>query len=63
MTNNWSNWWAANAQIWNYNSSMWHQSRARLGDSWNFGAITNGYSGARVDGFNWTHEAFQVRIR
>ncbi|MCA4134904.1 hypothetical protein [Arthrobacter sp. M4] len=63
MTNNWSNWWTAHAEIWIYNKGMWLQSQARLGDKWSFGEIRNDYSRARVDDFNWTHNAFQVRFR
>ncbi|WP_225495525.1 hypothetical protein [Arthrobacter sp. M4] len=62
MTNNWSNWWDANAQVWVYNPSMGYQSFARIGDTWGVGARSNSYSGARAHGFSWTHNAYQNRI-
>lgn len=62
MTNNHSNWWTAHAEIWIFNKSMGYQSQARLGDHWNFGRRSNEYSRAHVDGFNWTHNAFQIRV-
>jgi len=62
MTNNWSNWWTAHAEIWVYNHSMGYQSRARLGDNWSIGARSNVYSRAHVEGYSWTHNAFQVRV-
>lgn len=62
MTNNWSNWWDAHAEIEIYNHSMGYQSVARLGNTWNYGARSYYYSVAHVSGYSWTHEAYQIRF-
>ncbi|MDQ4501623.1 hypothetical protein [Sinomonas sp. ASV322] len=56
---NWSNWWEAHAEISIYNPSICRQSVARLGDDRRFGEPSRRYSLAQVNGFNFTHEAFQ----
>lgn len=62
MTNNWSNWWTAHAEVWVYNKSMGYQSVARLGNTWSFGVASSRYSRAHVDGYSWTHNAYQNRV-
>lgn len=62
MTNNWSNWWAAHAEIEIWNHSNGFQSVARLGNDWRYGARSFYYSVAHVDGYNWTHNAYQIRF-
>ncbi len=63
MTNNWSNWWDANAQVWVYNPSMAFQSVAAIGNDVRYGAVSNSYSAATARGFSWTHYAYQNRLR
>lgn len=62
MTNNWSNWWDAHAEIWVFNNSQRMQSVARLGNAWYYGAPSWSYSLGHVSGYSWTHEAYQIRI-
>jgi hypothetical protein len=41
---------------------MGYQSVARLGNTWSFGAASSWYSVAHVDGYSWTHNAYQNRV-
>ncbi|MFE4195856.1 hypothetical protein ACFRJ9_08320 [Paenarthrobacter sp. NPDC056912] len=62
MTNNWTNWWTAHAEVWVFNPSQRVRSIAHLGNTWFYGAPSNSYSWAEVTGYSWTHEAYQIRI-
>ncbi|MFJ4027184.1 hypothetical protein ACIPWF_08170 [Paenarthrobacter sp. NPDC089989] len=61
MTNNYSSWWVAHAQVWIFNSSSRLQSVAHLGNVWYYGPPSWSESRAHVDGYSWTHEAYQIR--
>jgi len=62
ITNNWSNWWDAHAEVEIFNYAQRLQSVAHLGNYWYYGAPSWTYSVGHVSGYSWTHEAYQIRI-
>lgn len=62
ITNNWSDWWNAHAEVEIFNNSQRLQSVAHLGNTWYYGAPSWSYSVGHVSGYSWTHEAYQIRI-